>query len=129
MQMKNIRYVRILRPCDVNIPMTWQSVRDRPAKEMPPIEYRHLQAYMREKIGASQTRYVRKYNTSQQYVSWMIKGKTSLPFRSRQPAPDVTEGQKSRPKTKMDEFEKRSHEGHWKTLVMKDKNAHYFFFK
>ena len=89
----------IMRQCDEGTPMSRKSGSGRPATKMPPWKCRRLQTDVKEKIGASQSRAAMKYGISQQYVSKILRGKTTLRYRKRQPAPDVTEGQKRRQKT------------------------------
>ena len=89
----------ILRQCDQGIPTSQKPGCGHPARKIPPAMCKRLQAGMREKIGAWHSRAAKKYGKTQQYVSLILKGKSELRYRKRQPAPEVTETQKVHQKT------------------------------
>ena len=128
MQVPKSTLYRIMRQCDEGVPLSRKSGSGRPAKKMPPVKCQRLQADMKEKIGASQPRAARKYNISQQYVSWILKGKTSLRYRKRQTVPDVTEKQKKRQKTACTILRKSAMKPSGKTVIIMDDET-YFSFK
>lgn len=116
---------RIMRQCDEGIPTSRKSGSGRPAQKMNPGKCRRLKADMNEKIGASQSRAARKYGISQQYVSWILRSKTSLRYRKRQPAPDVTESQKIRQKTACTRLRKGPMKSKGKTVIIMDDETYF----
>lgn len=116
---------RIMRQCDEGVPMSRKSGSGRPAQKMPPGKCQRLQAEMKEKIGASQSHAARKYGISQQYVSKILKSKTSLRYRKRQPAPDVTEAQKIRQKTACTKLRKGPMKSRGNTIIIMDDETYF----
>lgn len=114
-----------MRQCDQGIPTSRKPGSGRPARKMPPAMCKRLQAEMKEKIGASQPRAAKKYGISQQYVSMILKRKSELRYRKRQPAPDVTEAQKVRQKTTCTKLRKGSMKPKGKTVIIMDDETYF----
>ena len=116
---------RIMRQCDEGTLTSRKPGSGRPARKMPPAMCKRLQADMKEKVGASQSRAAKKFGITQQYVSSILKGKSKLRYRKRQPAPDVTETQKVRQKTTCTKLRKGSMKPKGKTVIIMDDETYF----
>ena len=116
---------RIMRQCDEGTLTSRKPGSGRPARKMPPAMCKRLQADMKEKVGASQSRAAKEFGITQQYVSSILKGKSKLRYRKRQPAPDVTETQKVRQKTTCTKLRKGSMKPKGKTVIIMDDETYF----
>ena len=77
----------VIQRCGQEISMKRKSGSGRPGLKVPEHKVRALKKFMVEKIGRSQARASAKFKVSQQYVSKILRTKTSLKYRQRKRFP------------------------------------------